>query len=441
MRNTLILISILTAGSQLAAFCKLWFTARIFGLSTELDAYNLVLTLPTLVSGVISGVLQTGLFPVRANFNLNASPTGIASFERSILIGVLAIGSAVLVLLMLSIPVAPRILAGSASESTRQSAAVAFPWLLILAPLNILGDCAGYLLAMRNRFAIAAAAPIANGVFGAALFAVWPAGGFTNLIIGTIIGMMIQVAICVIGLHVSGLKIFGELMPRKEIFICWREILKLGIKILPAVVVANILSALPPLWLSRFGEGAISAFGYAYRLHMSAVQLIIMAGTTVILAEFSEMVARNNNAAIRSIVFKASAVAVMVGGLAFIIVFLCGAQVLSLLFGGRFDLNVAIRVTEHWSWLTFGMPFIIFSNVLAKLWQAQRRPLMMSILGMVNLVVLLLSFPFLQAWVAEFSVAAALSLGTIIMALLGFMATWKSIRSDDQGVHNPNNGF
>lgn len=46
MRKQLAIISLLTAASQLAAFLKLWFTARIFGIGPELDGYNLALVLP-----------------------------------------------------------------------------------------------------------------------------------------------------------------------------------------------------------------------------------------------------------------------------------------------------------------------------------------------------------------------------------------------------------
>ncbi|WCE07565.1 lipid II flippase MurJ [Pseudomonas sp. JBR1] len=427
MKSTLILVSLLTAGAQLAAFCKLWFTVRIFGLSPELDAYYLALTVPTMVSGVISGILQTGLFPVRARLNLEKNKDEVDAFERSVLAGASIFALVILVFLGLSIPYAPHLLAGKATSSVQGSVAIAFPWLLLLLPLNVLSDCCGYLLAMRNRFAIAAAAPIANGLLGAVLFAAWPSGGFANLIIGTLAGFLLQVLICIIGLNKSGLRIFGKLPGLMAIFLHWKDVGLLGVKILPAVIVASLLTAMPPLWLASFGEGAISAFGYAYRLHSSAVQLLIMASTTVILAEFSELVAQNDIKAIRRILYKAAAAGIVVGVLVVILVDTIGSDVLMLLFGGKFDLPVATKVTEHWLWLSLGMPFIIFSNVLAKLWQAQRRPLLMSALGMVNLSALFLAFPLLRHWVGEFSVAGALTVGTMIMAILGLLVTWKSV--------------
>ena len=59
MCNQLIAVGVVTGIAQLAAFVKVWVTARLFGVGAQLDGYNLALVAPTLISGVLSGMLQT----------------------------------------------------------------------------------------------------------------------------------------------------------------------------------------------------------------------------------------------------------------------------------------------------------------------------------------------------------------------------------------------
>lgn len=419
MKKQLAAIALLTAASQVAAFFKLWFTARIFGVGSELDGYNLALVLPGLISGIIAGVLQTGLFPVRARLRAAESNQNVESFERSVLLGVAILGAILAVGLALASPIVVPLLGGAASPSVHASLAFAFPWLILLLALNMIGDCAGYLLAMRHRFAIAAAAPIANGILGGLLLAAWPQGGLSNLVLGTILGLGLQVAICLWGLRTTGLSLFGALPGWTSWRRLTKEMIGLGAWILPGVVLSNLAVALPPIWMSAFGEGANSAFGYAYRLHSSTVQLVIMAGSPVILAHFAELVARNQIDAVRSILKQATVASVAIGAVGLIMVGTLGASLLEWVFGGRFDAAAAERVTSHWWWLTSGLAFVILGNVFAKLWQSQQRPKQLSILSGASLLVLISAFYLVRGQIEEFSVAAAISASAATVVILG----------------------
>jgi len=442
MKRQLAAIALLTAASQIAAFFKLWFTARIFGVGSELDGYNLALVLPGLISGIMAGVLQTGLFPVRAGLQAAAKKPDVEAFERSVLLSVAVLGVFLAIGLALASPIVVPLLGGAASPSVHASLAFAFPWLILLLALNMIGDCAGYLLAMRHRFAIAAGAPVANGILGGLLLAAWPQGGLLNLVLGTILGLSLQVAICLWGLRITGLSLFGALPG----WTLWRRLAKdmigLGAWILPGVVVSNLAVALPPLWMSAFGEGANSAFGYAYRLHSSTVQLLVMAGSPVILAHLAELVARNQIDAVRSILKQAAVASVVLGTIGLIVVGTLGAPLLGWVFGGRFDSAAAERVANHWWWLTLGLAFLILGNVFAKLWQSQRRPRHMSVMAGASLIVLGVSFYALRQPLGEFSVAAAMSVAAASVVIFGipqFGLGQKSNRYGDSECHEKQN--
>jgi peptidoglycan biosynthesis protein MviN/MurJ (putative lipid II flippase) len=199
-----------------------------------------------------------------------------------------------------------------------------------------------------------------------------------------------------------------------------REMLLLGAWIFPGVVLSNLTVSLPPIWVASFGEGANSAFGYAYRLHSSTVQLLIMAGSPVILAHFADLVANNQVAAVRSILAKAAAASAILGILSVVLVGLFGAPLLGWIFGGRFDAEAASRVANQWWWMTTGLAFLILGNVFAKLWQSQRRPRQMVIMAGVSTVALTFTHLVLKGWLNEYSIPAAMSSSAVAIVVFGF---------------------
>lgn len=419
MKKQLAIISLLTIAAQLAAFVKLWFTARILGVGPEMDGYNLSIVLPTMVAGVAAGVLQTGLFPVRAKLNVAGSASDLLAFERSVLLGMAVLGGIISLLLVITSSMMVDVLAASSPTSVRSSLAFAYPFAAALVMLNFVGDSCGYLLAMRDRFAIAAAAPVANGVLGAFLLAAWPEGGLFNLVAGTVLGLTLQVCICLWGLKSTGFTFIGNLPIWKNTKESWQEMLSLGGWILPGVVVSNLVVSLPPLWAAQYGEGAVSAFGYAYRLHSAALQLLVIACSTLILARFSDLVARNDTEALRRILNRAGILSLIIGGAGVLMVWGLGAISLEWIFGGRFDHSAAVRVSSHWLLLTISLPFAMIGNIFAKLWQAQKRPKLISIMAFLSLSGLILSYFSLRYPLQEFSLPIAMSISAFLVAVVG----------------------
>ena len=413
MRKQIALVSLLTIASQLAAFIKVWFTAKIFGITPAMDGYNLAIVLPTFLSGIAAGVLQTGLFPVRARINIQNNQDELLEFERSVILTMLVIGSSISLILMIGAPFFAEILASSTPSSIKNSLLYAFPFSAALVALNFVGDTSGFLLAMRNKYAIAAAAPVANGLLGAFLLYAWPEGGLLNLVGGTVLGLLLQVIICVWGLKSTGFTLIGALPNRKNTILLWREILSLGGWILPGVLFSNLITSLPPLWAAKYGEGAVSAFGYAYRLHSSALQLLVIASSTVILARFSDLAVQNDFRTTKELLKKAAIASGIIGAIALALVWTMGTPALEWLFGGRFDAAAAERVTSHWILLTAGLPFSMLGNVFAKLWQAQRKPQLLSLLAGISLLTFVALQTITGSYLEELSLSLSISAAAI----------------------------
>lgn len=419
MKRQLATVSLLTALAQLLGFVKLWFVARIFGIGPELDAYNLALVLPTLASAVLAGALQTGLFPVRAHL-AHTSADALPSFERAVLWSCISTGLALSGLLVL---IGPELLAAFSKVAAVQ----AYPLLRVVSLvllLNLGADCCSYLLAMRDSFAIAAAAPIANAIVGTLFLAVWPQAGLEALVAGTLAGSLLQLLICMFGLHVMGLALAGPLMPWRTLHIHARKLLTLGGWILPGVVFSNLVVALPTLWIASSGEGAVSAYGYASRLHSALLQFIFMASSIVVLARFSVLVARGEEHQVGTVLRKASIFSAVIGISACALIAPMGAWALQVLFSGRFDARAAETVAQHWLILTAGLPFAIVGTLFAKLWQAQGRPQLISCMaGLSFLTLFALHGLLAPAW-GQYAVSMAQSAAaaSVVLGGLWFVA-------------------
>lgn len=416
----LAIVLLLTVLSQLAAFFKLWFTARYFGVGSELDGYNLALVTPILISGIVSGVVQTGFFPVRARVRVRFGLSVTEAFERAVFWSCMLLGVILAVLIFVSAPWLTEWLTVKSQPSVRDTFLFALSFVVLLVPLNIACDCTGYILAMRDKFSYAAGAPIANGILGGLILFMWPEVGLLSLVLGTLVGVLAQLIICLFGLHRSKFSIFGPLPVWKGFLQQGYDMLTLGGWVLPGVFLANVASSLPLVWAASYGEGVVSSFGYAYRLHTSLVQLLIMSSSTLLLARFSMLISEEDFGGVRRLLRQAVLASSMIGVVSPLLVWLLGEPLLLLLFGGRFDSDAAYKVTRLWFWLTTGVGFAILSNVFAKFWQAQSRPKLLSLMAASNLLTMFLCYFAFRGSMDEQAIALALSAAPAVVVLFGF---------------------
>lgn len=420
MRSQLIVVAILTAVAQLAGFAKLWVVAKLFGVGPELDGYNLALVAPTMVSGVVSAAVQTGLFPVRARLAHDAGRDAAERFERAVLLGVTLLGLALATVIWLFRQPLMALVAPGAGVSVREALAVVWPYGALLIAFNAPGDALGYLLAMRNRYYVAAAAPIGNALIGVGVLVCWPAGGPTSLAISTAAGLAVQVMICLVALRAFGFRLFGTVRQRPERSAGWAEYMRVSGWILPGVVFVNLSLALPPALLSRFGDGAVSAYGYAFKLHSFLVQSLVMAGSPILLSRFADLVAQRDEPAIRHLLTRAAWWSVVLGMAVVMAVWTLGGSALEFLFSGRFDAAAAQRVASHWLWLSLGLWASIFNVVLTKLWQGRGQSVSLSILYGSGLLVLVAGTLSLQQALGEMALPAAVTMSGVVFAGIGW---------------------
>jgi peptidoglycan biosynthesis protein MviN/MurJ (putative lipid II flippase) len=364
LRRQMVLTMTVSGLAFLAGFWKLKLIAQLFGVSADLDGYYLALTLPGLVSGIIAGVMQTGFFPMRARLASLEDASEVERFERAaLMIGALL---GVLVALALALGLFAILAVAPPQSASWRSAVYVLPYALALIPLNAVGNALGALLAFRGRYHWFAAAPIANALFSAGLLAIWPEGGLFNLAAGTMLGLALQVGLCAWALKkLGGFRFMG---PWRGAARKCREMLQQGSWMLPGLPFTELTANLPTVLAASHGEGAAAAFGYAWRFQAYAIQLLVMAASPILLARFSELLARNDWAAVRAALRKSAWISALLGIMAILGIGLFGEMFLSLFFGGNTDAVHA--VAQQWLVLALAIGPTVHCIVCAKVLQA-----------------------------------------------------------------------
>ena len=190
-----------------------------------------------------------------------------------------------------------------------------------------------------------------------------------------------------------------------------------ALPVLLTMVLANLVPAFVQAVSARAGTGAISAMGYAARLHNSLVQAVVLSVSTVLLPRFARLIAQGKHTELRNTLERVFA-ATLLFSVAMLMLVAAGGPVIvrMLLERGNFNSADAQLVAKVWLALTAGLLGATWV-ILARLFQVQQLLWFLFTLGCVSVVVnVTLAYTFLPMW-GVVGVALANSVAyTLIMA-------------------------
>jgi putative peptidoglycan lipid II flippase len=411
--RTVVVFGIVLQGAGVA---KLLVIASYFGTGPLLDAYYLGLVIPTFAVAVLTGILQTSFVPVYlraksraeektayklANFALTWSALALAGVA---LLATLARGAALM------------LLASDTSMQTRAELQAAFLPLLWMAPLTSMADCGAMLLNAEGRFAAAASAPLLNILVGTLVLAGSRGLGIYALVWSLLAGLAAQLVVVLLALRAARIPLRPQLVFP---FPIQQALTAVALPVLIISILGNLIPAFIQLIAARAGVGAVSAMGYASRLHNAVVQAIVISVSVVLLPHFARLTAEGRTAELRQSLERIFAATLLFFAAAVVLVAASGPRVLGILLQrGNFSAVDAQQVAGVWLALTTGLLGATWGIFLARLFQAQRQPWVIAKLGVVSVVLNgVLAFTFMPRW-GVVGVAAASSLAyTIIMGL------------------------
>ena len=407
--------------SQLAGFAKVLIVAASFGAGAQLDAYYLGLIIPTFLTGLSIGLLQGSFVPIYVAARTRSDDAAAYSLRDTAITWTTTALLLIAVVLTLASGPALRALAGAESLSNEPLRA-AFVLLLWTAPLTALADALGLLLNVEGRFLASSAAPIVSVVVSAAVLAAWSGGGTQVLVVSLIAGLVSQLAFVGIAAHRAGIHV-------RPAFSATQSLSRSMTAMIAPLIIANVLGNLSPAFIqwaaSRAGTGALSAMGYAGRLHNAIVQAVVMSVSIVVLPHFSKLLSQERHAELR-LALERIFVAAMVFFLATVVFVAAGAPsaIELLIERGRFTSSDTELVSQVWLALTLGLLGATWGIFLARLFQASKQPWLIAKLSVVSLIANVVCATLLLPRWGVVGVAAANSLAYAIVTVLFHRQAW-----------------
>jgi putative peptidoglycan lipid II flippase len=419
---------------QFAGFARMLLIADYFGAGALLDAYYLGLIIPTFLTAVSAGTVQTAFVPAYVAAKARSDESTARALANVTLTWVVVGLSAVsLVLIGLHGAVVTLLTRGGDPE-TYAALQATFVLLVCSGPLNALADAAALLLNGEGRFAAAACAPLANVLASVIVLVAFRAHGIDALAWSLIAGLLVQGLVVLIAVRVAGIR----LRPQLTLAGAPARLLRgVALPMLFSVAIGNILPAFIQMFSARAGTGAISAMGYASRLHNSLVQAVVLSVSVVLLPHFARLVAEGKDAELRITLQRLFAATLLFAVAAIALVAAGGVPAIRLLLEhGRFTSANALLVASVWLALTLGLLATTWNVFLVRLLQAQQR--VWTILGLSGALVLagvVLGYLFLRWGVVGVALANSVAytlavwlchrrVGRILGRLLG-PAAWR----------------
>lgn len=400
---------------QVFGFFKTVLIANYFGAGAALDGYYLALVLPSLIAGILAGMLQTGFIPVYIDTLANdvEKASQVRNQVFSLLVYVLVPFACVLS--VLSEPLV-NLLVLSGHEAIHETTLSAMRLLVFLTVLNVLIDYAALIFNAHKRFLLASAAPLINILISSLFLVVFHSEGQPALTYGLLLGVGIQLVLILaylkhqaLPLRLTPIRFDAEL----------KKILSLSFVILFGVCLANMNLAVDQVMASMAGEGAVSQIGYANRFHNLVVQVVVMSVSAVLLVQLTTFVVQKNTEAIKRLFQSLSSLIIFGGVITSLGIYLLGQPLIDMLLKrGALTDSDAQTIARLWFFYTIGLIPMVWGIFIAKFFQASSSPVILTKLALVSFLLNITLNLLLVKVYGVLGLAISTSLTYLVIALL-----------------------
>jgi putative peptidoglycan lipid II flippase len=292
--NRRIFAAIATVGGvttlvKLAAAAKDMAVAYQFGTSDELDAFLIALVLPAFAVTLIGGSLNAALIPTYIQVREQEGQPAALRLLSSIM--VLSTGFLVVLSIILALTASyflPLMASGFSAEKLAVTQSLYYGLLTTLV-LSGVATTWGAILNSENRFALAAAAPVATSIVTIpAVIVMATYWGSYALVIGMVGGALIEVCLVGWGLTRAGI----SLVPR------WcgaspavKQVLHQYAPMVAAVFLMSGTGVVSQSMAATLGPGDVSALSYGSKVTNLILGIVALAVGKAVIPHYSSMVA------------------------------------------------------------------------------------------------------------------------------------------------------
>jgi len=264
MRTSIFLVFIVIF-SKITGFIRDTTTAYVYGLSTEMDAYNIGTIIPAVIFGIIGTAITTTLLPMFVREEKEKGPEATNRFLNVVMSNMTII---VLFVVGIGLLTSKWIVKGVAPGFTGETYAlsvvltmIGFPSILFL---SLGAICAARLQSMNKMIAPSMIGIVANGVLITYLLIFNNDLGIHGFMIATVFSYMTEIMVMMPVLIKSGWRPKFQVDFRHPLF---KKMILLTLPVIVGSTVDQINVLVDRLLASFLGDGQVSALNFSYRLN------------------------------------------------------------------------------------------------------------------------------------------------------------------------------
>lgn len=269
-----------TAIAQVLGIARELFVASQIGLSSELDALLIALTLPTALAGALTSGTATALVPAYAGARFSGGARAARRLVGSVLTWTVIVGGILSIGLFAFAEPIVAVIGLGLDEPSQQLAA---GYLRLLAPVAVFGAAQGILMAQsqaEERFVSISAATFAYPIVTLALtIGLWASLGLDALALGYLVGPLAGVLVLTISALAASSHPLPALLPRG---VGLREMVSHALPLSLSAGILQLNTVTDRAISSIIGPGAVSALRYGEALMRTPIAAIAPAWGAVI---------------------------------------------------------------------------------------------------------------------------------------------------------------
>jgi putative peptidoglycan lipid II flippase len=412
---------------KVLAVAKEILVARRFGVSYELDVFNIAMVLPGVIVLVLSSAFVASLVPMYTEWRQY-------SFEKanekslSILYGNVFVLSLLTILAYFTVPyIFPLFGYGFEPEQVELGIQIQ-RWLILLFAINAFGITFLGLMQARKQFFHYSSAPLFINITLILFLLVGDNLGIYALVCGFLLGTFFKIFYLAVNLIKSGFRFFPLKLDPSII----KSYYSLALPMIGSEMIATSNLFVDQVMATQLETGSVSSLIYAFRIYSLPSQLIIVVIVSVLLPYLSQSVSRGDFDGLRNM-FKNTVV--FTGFVSFPIIalfLLFSNEIVSILLErGAFDAKATFITSGNLYYYSFGIFFQAFALINGSFLIALKNTRPLIFLASLSFVLNILLNIILMNYMGIHGIALSTSITLFIVVIIAYMILIKIIDYKD----------
>ena len=265
---------LLTVVDKILALGREVLVASRFGISSQLDVFNLAWAVPSITCLFFSGALTGAFVPLYVQWSHTRRPSDVQNAVMILIWGTIALFAILTIVLIAAAPILFPLLGFSFSDELREFGITISRLLALLVLFDGSGILLGALLQAEKRFFILQAAALSINVVTIMVLLLYEKMGIFALGAGLLAGTACKTACMAMALRRRGIRFFRKLFFDPQPV---RTFVLLALPLFGSELVVNLNFLVDQIMAGTLSAGSISTLKYAYRVYDMPIQIIVIA--------------------------------------------------------------------------------------------------------------------------------------------------------------------